>query len=60
MPYEITAPVMNETMWDVNRLGAWQSTDQVWNAVPRCRPDGELDCLVARRVVLSVMDEVRT
>lgn len=60
MPFEIIAPVMNETMWDINHVGVWQLMDQVWRAVPRHRPDGELANLVARRVVLSGTDVART
>ena len=53
MPYEIVAPVMNETMWSSRRLGCWEDQTQRWLNVPRVRVEGELVSLVDRGEVLG-------
>ena len=53
MPYEIVAPVMNETMWSSRSLGCWQEQNQRWLNVPRVRGKGELADFISQGTVLG-------
>ncbi len=58
MPFEIVAPVINETMWSRRHLGCWEDLTQRWLEVPRVREEGELAGLIAQGDVLAPQVEV--